>query len=281
MAADARHHLAGPDIHHLLSDRMCKFPLGLMAPRADGIAIPPEHGQLVGTMDFMTACAYSRFHFRMPVKLVFVAGNGIIVTAAADMQLAAFEQILFIPGMGGMTGDAFIFLLARQVTVPGKHSCRHGFMTPEATLRTASFPALLMAFFATLRKWRMQHVADHALSIAAMGVMTGKTSLQTFRIIHMPLLQVLGLVAGETHLVRFVLQQLTICRLMGTMTGVTLPLSKRAVGILEFLRYFFMAGETGCAQLLLEQPISVAGMGFMADEAISTAHRLMNHALLE
>lgn len=100
MTADAGHHLAGSDIHHLFSDRMCKFPLGLMAPGADGIAIAPEHGQLVGTMDFMAACAYPRFHFRMPVKLVFIAGNGISVTAAAHMQLAAFEQILFIPGMG-------------------------------------------------------------------------------------------------------------------------------------------------------------------------------------
>ena len=167
------------------------------------------------------------------------------------------------------------------MTVPGKHACRHGFVASEATLRTAPFPALLMALFATLRKRRVQHVADHAFPLAAMGIMTGKTALQALGVIQMALLQVLGLMTGKTHLIRFVLQQLAIYRLMGTMAGVTLTLSKRAVRVLEFLRHFFMTGETGGAQLILEQSIAIAGMGLMADKTISTAHRLMNHALLE
>jgi hypothetical protein len=47
MTADTRHHLTCSHIHNLFPNRVSEFPLGFMAPGANGIAIAPQHGKPV------------------------------------------------------------------------------------------------------------------------------------------------------------------------------------------------------------------------------------------
>jgi hypothetical protein len=97
----------------------------------------------------------------------------------------------------------------------------------------------------------------------------------------MAILQILGFMTGQTDLVRFILKQLTVHRLMRAVAGITLSLGIRIVSILIFLQQFVMATKAGRAQLLLEKPVSGAHMRLMAGKALSAAHRLMDHTLLE
>jgi len=125
----------------------------------------------------------------------------------------------------------------------------------------------------------MQDIANHRLSVAAMGAVTGSTVAQFGREVGMFLLNRGQRMTAKAERLGILDQQGRIGRLVRLMAGVALPVGEGSVGMLELSGQIGVTSETGIRQTFLEQSRKIRGMGIMTRQALSLAHRLMHPPL--
>ena len=103
--------------------------------------------------------------------------ESVFMTCTANNCLLTFQKQLSVAGMGIMTIYTAISRPVRQVAVCGIEFAFDLSMTLQALSLADNFTCSTMARTTTLGKWLMLYITNQCFLIAAMGIMTGKTSL--------------------------------------------------------------------------------------------------------
>lgn len=174
MTGHASHDLAVPFIDHAGTDRMGKGPLGFMTTAASCITVILEHHRIVRTMGRVAIAAH--FRVRMFVGLIDINIPGVAMTLSANLALPVAQHIVEVGGMGTVTINAAIPPLAGQMTMDGAEFLPNLIMTLK-TFFHPGYSSIIVAGAAIILIRSMENFSHQAGAVAAMGIMTGQTSL--------------------------------------------------------------------------------------------------------
>lgn len=246
-----------------------------MTPRAHLVAVFPQHGQAIRTMDLMTLVA--GIDGRMPMLAPGGPGKSILVAGLANFVARGLQHFLVVSGMGAVTQDAAVFRSGEHMIMRGHHGGLHACVAPQ----TGFAPGILLrsmtgiAFF--FGKRLMQMLPDKTLARAAVGIMTGQTAAEFARKAAMPSTALRLLMTGQAQDIGFHLEKLVVFCLMGLVTDGALALGKWFVADGLRLCQILMANKTRLRQVLSEQSVMPRSMGSVTTKAFPVTDRLVHH----
>lgn len=248
-----------------------------MTPRTHLVAVVPQHGQTVRSMDLMALAA--GIDGRMPMQAPGGTGKSILVAGLANLVARSFQHLLVVRGMRAVAQNAPVFHPGEHMIMRGHHAGLHSCVTPQTGIASVFLLGAMAGIAFFLGKRLMQMVPDKPLARASMGIMTGKTPAQFAWEPTVPSTALRLLMTGQAQGIGFHLKKLTVFCLMGLMTDRTLSLGKRLMAHGLGFCQFLMADKTCFSQALPEQTVMPGSVGGMAAKAFPVADRLVHHPL--
>ncbi len=103
---------------------------------------------------------------------IFMPREGVIMAVPAENDLAAFQQLFSVAGMGAVAISTAVPLGFSQMTVDAEQFLGNFLMTAQAGFLTDPAAAAIMTIITPLFKRLMQDITNHCLPVTAMGIVT-------------------------------------------------------------------------------------------------------------
>ncbi len=189
-------------VEYIRAHRMGEVPLGLVALNTDGIPVTFQHGEVPAAMGCMAVRTFiNRWMFGYGL---FIATQSFAMTGVADQFFPVFQKSLVISGMGGVTVEATVTILYRNVAVVGEHFFSGLFMALQTGCH-ANLGFALVTGGAVFNIRLVKEVPHQSFSLTAVGIMTGETTLEVYRVVLVAICQYgFILMTGETEGVGFI-----------------------------------------------------------------------------